>query len=273
ALHLPRRDQGHAVAKVPLRIRPRIGERPSGGEEGNERKRSAHVCARGQQGRAVRVVHAVVIPLLVRVVLVSGRSLLRPRLGRARLRAPHRHAHRRVLAFHLAAERYRPVSVPPHRDLKDPPRGHAQMERGPPEKVAIRVPYLGGGGGRDIPRGGVARRALIGWLGVRRPGCGVGGVCAIAPPDAFARGSGVEVCGVAPVNRERTALSCPRSSSMDWNRWSRSLAMQRSTTSCSSGTILRSGRASAGGTGASCRCLRMMSTGAVAVNGTRPVSM
>ena len=145
ALHLPRRDQGHAVAKVPLRIRPRIGDRRSGGEEGNERERSAHVCARGQWGRAFRVVHAVVIPLLVRVVLVSGRSLLWPRLGRARLRAPHRHAHCRVLAFHLAAERYRPVSVPPHRDLKDPPRGHAQMERGPPEKVAIRVPYLGAG--------------------------------------------------------------------------------------------------------------------------------
>src|SRR6266550_4307849 len=70
----------------------------------------------------------------------------------------------------------------------------------------------GGGGGRDIPRGGVTRRALIGWLGVRRPGCGVGGVCAIAPLDAFACDSGVEACG-APVNRVRTALSCARSSS------------------------------------------------------------
>ena len=41
----------------------------------------------------------------------------------------------------------------------------------------------GGGGGPPtwaVPRDGVAPIALIGWLGVRIPGCGVGGVYAAA---------------------------------------------------------------------------------------------
>src|SRR5205807_5584806 len=53
----------------------------------------------------------------------------------------------------------------------------------------------GGGGGRlegAIPRAGVGRKALIGSLGVRNPGCGVGGVCAIAPAETPSAPGGTE---------------------------------------------------------------------------------
>ncbi len=138
----------------------------------------------------------------------------------------------------------------------------------------------GGGGGRlacGVPRSGVDLSELIGPLGVRSPGCGVGGVCgtgAAALGGAALSEAGGSECGPeAPVSCARTDLSCASSSSMDWKRSSRAFARQRSTICSSSGEMEPSSRISDGGTGSSCRCLRMMSTGAGAVKGTWAVSM
>src|SRR2546427_2136307 len=67
----------------------------------------------------------------------------------------------------------------------------------------------GGGGGRlggAIPRAGVGRKALIGSLGVRKPGCGVGGVCAIIPAETPSAPGGAEPDADTPVRRGRPPL-------------------------------------------------------------------
>src|SRR2546427_12268191 len=69
--------------------------------------------------------------------------------------------------------------------------------------------WAGGGGGRlggAIPRAGVGRKALIGSLGVRKPGCGVGGVCAIIPAETPPAPGGAEPDADTPVRRGATAL-------------------------------------------------------------------
>src|SRR2546422_2221338 len=74
----------------------------------------------------------------------------------------------------------------------------------------------GGGGGRlggAIPRAGVGRKALIGSLGVRKPGCGVGGVCAIIPAETPSAPGGAGPDAGTPVRRGGRPLGLGRQGS------------------------------------------------------------
>ena len=110
--------------------------------------------------------------------------------------------------------------------------------------------------------------------GVRGESSGAEGVrAATGRSESGVTGGGAENAPAAPLSCWRTSLSDPSSSSIDWNRSARSFAMHRSTMASSCASMARSGRSCLGGTGASCRCFKMMSTGLTAVNGTLPVSI
>src|SRR2546430_3519035 len=87
-------------------------------------------------------------------------------------------------------------------------QGSRRSERvGSPTKASA-----GGGGGLPevaVPRAGVGRNAPIGSLGVRNPGCGVGGVCPIVPPEIPSPPDGEELRAEVPARggRRRPSLA------------------------------------------------------------------